>query len=207
MWRWIIRLYVSVVLFVFLLFCSGVLLIRVAHLLMEAGSPVLLQWIHTHYLFAMFLLGVLAGQVVLGSNFTGRGWFRSKDGLTYEGFKLEKIKPWTWLLVSPVFLLGVIAWFLEKSESGVLSGLSFVNFYNDVLIPNCPLASWKNPQLYPFCGEQLLCGGTWMASVGYSLAPLVRRPGSRLLRNMRKTNGIKIPAEESRQSLMKEKTE
>ncbi len=144
MWRWIIRMYVSVVLFVFLLFCSGAVLIRVAHLLLMVGSPVLLQWMHAHYLFAMFLLGVLAGLVVLGSNVTGRGWFRSKDGLTYEGFKLEKIKPWTWLLISPVFVLGVIAWFLEKSESGALSGVSIVNFYNDVLMPDCPLASWKN---------------------------------------------------------------
>jgi hypothetical protein len=171
------------------------------------GSPLLLQWIHTHYLLAMFLLGLLAGLVILGSNVTGRGWFLSKDGLTYEGFKLEKIKPWTWLLISPVFVLGVIAWFLEKSVSGIHSGLSFANFYYDVLMPNCPLASWKYPGLYPFCGEQLVFVGIWMASIGYSLAPLVRKCSSRLLRSMRGASEMTIPVEESQKSLMKEKTE
>lgn len=159
MWRWIIRIYVSFVLFFLLLGCSGVLLIRMVHLLAKAGSSVLMQWVHSHFLFTMSLLGVLAGQVVLGSNFTGRGWFRSKSGQSYEGFKLEKIKPWTWLLVSPVFLFGVIAWFLEQSGSGVFSRFSFVNFYIDVLKPNCSATSWRYYALYPFCGVQLYLRG------------------------------------------------
>jgi len=195
MWRWIIRVYVSFVIFVFLMFCSGVLLVRVAHLLVWAGSPLHLQLIHTHYLFTMLLLGVLAGQVVLGSNFTGRGWFQSKSGLIYEGFKREKIKPWTWLLVSPIFVLGVVGWVLERSESSIWSNITLVNFYNDILIPNCPLSWWKNHRLYPYCGEQLLCVGIWMASIGYSLAPLVRRHGSRLLRSMRNAHEVSTPTE------------
>jgi hypothetical protein len=206
MWRWIIRLYVSFVVFVFLLYCSGVLLIQVSRLLLWADSPLFLQWIHAHVLFTMFLIGVLAGQAVLGSNITGRGWFRSKSGLSYEGFKLEIIKPWTWLLISPVFMLGVVSWILERSESGVWSNITLVNFYHDVLKPNCSLSWWRNYQLYPFCGIQLLCVGIWMASIGYSLAPLVRRHGSRLLRSLRNVNDATIPTEESSTSLMKEKT-
>jgi hypothetical protein len=131
MWRWVIRLYVSLIVFVLLLFGAGVLVIRVAHLLMKVGSPLLSQAIHAHILFTMFLLGMVAGQVHLGSNFTGRGWFRSKSGLTYEGFRLEKLKPWTWLFVSPLILLGGVLVFgttrfgcvVRCDALGFLSGL------------------------------------------------------------------------------------
>jgi hypothetical protein len=163
---------------------SSLVMIEVVRLIATAGLPFLLRFFHAHALLMMFLSGVLAGQVVLGSNFTGRGWFRSHDGLTYEGFKLEEIKPWIWLLVSPVFALGVIAWFQEQRGPGTLSSLSFVNFYHDVLMPNCSLSWWKNYPLYPFCGVQLIFVGTWIAAIGYSLAPLVRRSGSKLLRTM-----------------------
>jgi hypothetical protein len=195
MWRWIIRVWVSIVVFWILMFSNGAILITVARLMARIGLPFLLQLFHAHVLFTMFLLGVLAGQVVVGSNFTGRGWFRSKSGLTYEGFKLEKIKSWTWLIVSPVFLLGVVSWMQERIESGVLSNLTLVSFYRDVLMPNCSLSSWKNYQLYPFCGVQLICVGIWMASIGYSLAPLVRRHGSRLLRSMRNSHDVSTSVE------------
>ena len=201
MWRWIIRLWVSVVLFVFLMFCSSVLLIRVTHLFAKIGFPLLLQETHAHVIVTMFLLGMATGQVVLGANFTGRGWFRSKSGQSYEGFKLEKIKPLTWLLVSPVFVLGIVAWLQERRESGAHSNLFFVNFYNDVLTPNCSFSWWKNYQLYPLCGVQLLSVGIWTAAVGYSCAPMVRRSFSKLLRRIQASS-----AGERQKSLMKEKT-
>jgi hypothetical protein len=195
MWRWIIRVWVSIVVFWMLLFMSSLALIEVARLMARIGLPFLMQLIHSHTLFAMFLLGILAGQVVLGSNFTGSNWFRSKSGLTYEGFKLEKIKPWTWLLISPVFVLGVVGWVLERSESVVWSNITLVNFYQDVLMPNCSLSWWKNYQLYPYCGEQLLCVGIWMASLGYSIAPVIRRHGSQLLRSMRNAHEVSASVE------------
>jgi len=178
MWRWIFRIWVSLVLFWLLMLIHGAVLINAARLMARIGLPFLTLLIHSHVLFSMFLLGVLAGQVVVGPNITGRRWFRSKSGLTYEGLKLEKIKSWTWLLVSPVFLLGIVEWVLERSESGVWSNITLVNFYDDVLMPNCYLSSWKNYQLYPFCGVQLIFVGIWMASIGYSLAPFVRKFGS-----------------------------
>jgi hypothetical protein len=187
--------WVFIVAFWILMFSNGAILITVARLMARIGLPFLLQFFHAHYLFTMFLLGVLAGQVVLGSNFTGRGWFRSKSGQTYEGFKLEKIKPWAWLLFSPVFLLGVVSWIQQRSESGVLSNLTLANFYQDVLMPNCSLSWWRNAQLYPYCGVQLLCVGVWMASIGYSFAPMVRRHGSRLLRSMRNAHEVSTSVE------------
>jgi len=207
MWRWIVRVYVSLVVFWFLMFMSSLALIEVTRLMSRMGLPFLTQLVHSHVLFTMFLLGVLAGQVVLGSNLTGRGWFRSKSGQTYEGFKLEKLKPWTWLLVSPIFLLGVVSWCLEQSESEVLSSLSFAGFYQGFLMPNCSNIPLRAYQFNIACTMQLLFVGFLMASIGYSLAPWVRRRGSRWVRSMRSANELTIPAEDGQQSLTKEKTE
>jgi len=207
MWRWIVRVWVSIVVFWISMFFNGAVLITVARLTARMGLPFLKELIQSHVLLSMFVLGVLAGQAVVGSNFTGRGWFRSKSGLTYEGFKLEIIKPWTWLLVSPVFVLGVVSWMLGRSESGVLSNVTLMSFYHDVVMPNCSLWWWKNFPLNPFCGVQLICVGVWMASIGYSIAPLVRKHGSRLLRALRGSNKVAISAGESSMSLMKEKIE
>jgi hypothetical protein len=207
MWRWIIRVWASIVVFWISMFFSSAVVVMVARLMATVGLPFLVQLLHSHTLLSMFMLGVLAGQAVVGSNFTGRGWFRSKSGLTYEGFKLESLKSWTWILVSPVFVLGVVSWMLERSESGVLSNVTLTNFYHDVLMPNCSLSWWKNYRLYPFCGVQLICVGIWMASIGYSLAPLVRRHGFRLLRSILSANEGGVPVEKRQQNLMKEKTE
>jgi hypothetical protein len=205
MWRWIIRAWVSLVLFWMLMLSSCVALIAAVRQMARLGIPFLLQQIHSHALLSMFLLGMLAGQVVLGSNFTGRGWFRSKSGLTYEGFKLENIKPWTWLMISPVLLLGVVLWAHAQSESIILSNISVGDFYHDVITPNCSLSWWKNYRLYPCCGVQLLCVGVWMASLGYSIAPKVRRQGTRLIRSLKSAPDTAFRLEAGGDSSMKKK--
>lgn len=179
MWRWIIRSYVSFMLFWVLMFGAGIALIEANHLFLLMGSSLLSRWLHAHIMWTLFLLGIMSGQVTLGSNFTGKGWFRSKDGQTYEGLKLEELKPWTWLLVSPVFVLGVIFWFMEKIESSVFSNLSFESFYHDFLMPNCSNVELRAYQFSTSCGTQLLFVGFWMASIGYSLAPMVRKRGAK----------------------------
>jgi len=205
MWRWIIRFWVSVVFFWMLLFTNCLALVTVARQMARLGIPFLSLQIHSHMLLSLFLLGMLAGLVILGSNLTGRGWFRSKSGLTYEGFKLENIKPWTWLIFSPILLVGVVSWALEQRESVFSSNISLMNFYHDVLMPNCSLSWWKNYQLYPYCGHQLLCVGVWMASLGYSIAPKVRRQGTRLLRSLKNSPETAIRLEAGGESSMKEK--
>jgi hypothetical protein len=181
MWRWIVRVYVSIVVFWFLLFFNGLVLIEMARLIAKVGIPFLSQWIHAHVVLTLLLLGAAAGQLPLGVNFTGEGWFRSKDGLTYEGFKLEELRPWTWLLTSPIFLLGVVMWFLVQSESGTLSRPSIVTFYHGFLMPSCSNMPLRAYQSNIDCTMQLLFVGIWMASIGYSLAQMVRRLGATLL--------------------------
>ena len=207
MWRWIIRVWVSLVLFWFLLFNHGLVFVVVVRLIAKAGLPFFVQWPHGHIVLTLFLLGIAAGQFPLGSKFTGEGWFRSKDGQSYEGFKLEELKPWTWLLVCPVFLLGVFGWFLEQSNLGNSANFSFANFYQGFLMPNCSNTPLKAYQFNPSCTMQFLFVGIWMASIGYSLAPMVRRRGASLLHSFRTEPEMAISTAENRENTMNEKTE
>ena len=189
MWRWIIRIWVSFVMFWFLMFMSGLVLASLVHLSLRVEFFSLRQWIRDHDLLTMFLLGVSAGLPVLGSRFTGRGWFRSKSGLTYEGFKLEEIKLWMWLLISPVFVLGLVAWMENKREMELFSITTFSSIYHELLMPNCSSGGLLRYRGDTTCSMNLLCVGTWMASIGYSLAPAIRSRGAKLLRAWRNAKG------------------
>jgi hypothetical protein len=184
MWRWILRVYVAFVVFAVFLFLEGILLVRFDHLLMHFGWAGLNCQLHEHTLSTMFLLGLVAGQAYLGSNFTGRGWFRSKSGLTYEGFRLEWLKPWTWLIWSPVFLAGILFWLAIQSERGALNQISWTAFWHGYLAPDC-----SDGGVFVIggdfqCGFHLMFLGTWIAAVGYSVAPLLRKQLGKIRRSL-----------------------
>ena len=186
MWRWIIRVYVAFVVFVLLLFGFGAGLIQIDHLLVRAGFYGLNHLLHEFTLSTMFLIGFAAGLVYVGSNFTGSGWFRSKSGLTSEGFKLEVLKPWNWLIVSPVLFAGIFFWFAIKEEGGALSSISWQSFYQGFLMPECSArrvlgvgGDWQ-------CGVHHMFLGTWIAAVGYSLAPGLRKRVLVLYRSLKR---------------------
>jgi hypothetical protein len=172
--------------FLILLFCSVALLKEVSHLLLKVGLPWLSEWLHAHVLWTAFLLGVMAGQVAVGSNLTGEGWFRSKDGKTFEGFKLEELRRWTWLLVSPLFMLGVVLWCFEQRQSSLGSSFTLANFYHDFLMPNCSDVWGRGYWLNTSCNSQFLFVASWLASIGYSIGPLVRKKGATFLRSVRR---------------------
>jgi hypothetical protein len=88
MWRWIIRVYVAFIVFVILLFVCGAGLLEINRFLIRTGFGGLNRLMHEYTLIMTFLLGLVAGMAYLGSNFTGRGWFRSKSGLTYEALDM-----------------------------------------------------------------------------------------------------------------------
>jgi hypothetical protein len=151
---------------------------------MRIGWPYLLLEIHSHLLVTMFLLGLISGSKTLGSKFTGAGWFRSRDGLSYEGFKFEEIKPWTWLLGVLIFGLGVILWRLEQVETSVLLHPSMSGFYHDFLMPDCSIVRFADYRsaIAITCTMHLLFVGIFVASVGYSLAPMLRKIGANIIR-------------------------
>lgn len=195
MWRWVTRIWVSIVVFWFLMFMSGLILGSLVHLSLRMEFYPLRQWIRNHDLLTMFLLGVSAGLPVLGSRFTGRGWFRSRSGLSYEGFKLEKIKRWMWLLISPVLPLGAVAWVETQRETGVFSSVTFLSFYHGFLMPNCSSGGLLRYRGDTTCSMNLLAVGVWMAAVGYSLSPTVRHYGAKLKRAWQRTDGEVSAAE------------
>lgn len=175
MWRWVIRIYVAFVVFVFLMFLFVVLVIELGNLFGRSLHFNVRHIAHEHPLLVMFLIGMAAGQIYLGSSFTGRGWFRSKSGLTYEGFRLEMLKPWTWVIVSPVLLAGVLFWYSAQKEAGTLPQFDWQSFYRGFLMPDCSNRRILGVSGDMACSLNLMFLGTWVASIGYSLAPVFRK--------------------------------
>jgi hypothetical protein len=175
MWRWLVRIYVAFVLFFLTMFIAIVGAVKVNRLLVLVGIAWLSRVMHAHPLVTIFLVGLIAGQVYLGSNITGRSWFRSKSGLTYEGFMLEKIKPWTWLMVLPISLCILFFVALEESHTVAMVHLSFLELVREATVPNCLAVPLKESYRFTACSTPMALSGSWLASVGYSLGPWTRR--------------------------------
>jgi hypothetical protein len=202
MWRWIIRVYVSLMVFWILLFLSVATLKEVSHLFLRVDSPWLSVWMRSHLLWTAFLAGAIAGQVPVGTDFTGEGWFRSKDGKTFEGFRLEELRQWTWLILCPLFLLGVVVWWFENGQ-GILSSPTLVGFYRNVVMADCSSTWGQSNWFNSSCNTQLLFVASWLASIGYSLAPSIRALGSQALKALRNNGEAVIPAGEDPNILKK----
>jgi hypothetical protein len=181
MWRWVIRIYVAFTVFGVLMFLSTLMLVQVDRSLVRSGYLGLSHAVHQHPLLALLLMGFAAGQLYLGSNFTGHGWFRSKTGLTYEGFKLEELKPWSWAIVSPVLLAGIFLWFGMQEEAGTFADISWASFNRSFLMPDCSNRRFFGVGGDMACSLNLMFLGTWVASIGYSLAPVCRKRAWKLL--------------------------
>jgi hypothetical protein len=105
--------------------------------------------------------------------------------LIYEGFMLEKIKPWTWLMVLPISLCILVLLALDESHTGELSHLSFLGFVSEVTVPNCSAIPLKESYRYTDCSTPMLLSGSWLASVGYSLGPVTRKMVASIARRRR----------------------
>jgi hypothetical protein len=202
MWHWIIRAYVSLMIFLVLLFVCVVVVKEVAHLLTRAGSPWLSEWFGEHTLLTALIAGVVAGQVPVDSRLTGEGWFRSKDGKSFEGFKLEVLRRWTWLLLSPLFLIGVIVWWFRQSQS-VFSSSALSGIYHELLMRNCSNLWARKYWFDNACNIQMVLIAPWMASIGYSLSPALRKRGSLILQGLRNSSKASASPGESQGNLEK----
>jgi hypothetical protein len=202
MWRWIIRAYVSLMVFLVLLFVSVVVFKEVAHLLTWAGYSRLPDWFGEHTLLTALLAGVMAGQVPVDSRLTGEGWFRSKDGKSFEGFKLEVLRRWTWLLLSPLFLIGITVWWFQQDQSA-FSSSAVSGIYHELLARNCSNVWARKYWFDNSCNIQMVLIAPWMASIGYSLAPTLRRCGSLILHGSRNSGEAGASPEEGQGNLVK----
>jgi hypothetical protein len=155
--------------FVVLSFVSLVALKEVVRVLKWAGLSQVSLWFGAHVLSAAFLIGIVAGQFPVDSRLTGEKWFRSKDGTTYEGFKLDQLRRWTWMLILPLFVLGAVLWCLGQDPSG----FSFSAFYHGFLMPNCSEVWARKEWFNDSCNIHLIFVVPWIASIGYSLGPAI----------------------------------
>lgn len=202
MWRWTSRVYVSFMLFWVLVFGTVVSLRVLAHLLTQASFPGASVWFASHVFLTALLAGWLAGQVPVDSRLTGEGWFRSKDGKTFEGLKLVQLRPWTWLMVTPIVILGITALFLKESRS-VFSSTTLSSFLGDLISKNCSSVWAQKNWFDTSCNVQLVLLAPWVASIGYSIAPWVQKHGPQVLWALRSSRGADNAQEESRSNLKK----
>jgi hypothetical protein len=202
MWRWTIRVYVSLVFFWVLLFCAVISLKELAYLLTKASFPWVSDWFGAHTLLTALLAGLIAGQVPVDSRLTGEGWFRAKDGKSFEGFKLDALRPWTWLIVTPVVVAGITALFLEESWS-VFSFPTLIGLYDDLVVRNCSDVWAKKNWFDNSCNVQLVLLSPWVASIGYSIAPAIRKRGSQVFAEFRNSHEVSGVQEVSGENLKK----
>jgi hypothetical protein len=202
MLRWIVRLYVSFVLFVVFVFCDVAALKEMAHLLAKAGLPAVSGWFSAHDFLAALFAGLFAGLVPVDSRLTGEGWFRSKHGRGFEGFRLDQLRPWTWLMVTPLVIFGVTALFLEETQSA-LSITTLSSFIGNLIARNCSDVWTQKNWFDTSCNVQLVLVAPWIASVGYSIAPIIRKRGSQVLLAIRNSGEITEVQQKSEKKLKK----
>jgi hypothetical protein len=192
MWRWILRAYVSFMLFWVLLFCAMLVLKELCRLLAYTFLPGILEWVGTHVFPAALLVGIVAGQAPVNSRFTGEKWFRSKDGNGFEDLKLETLRPWTWLMLTPIAVLGLTLMFLEQRQS-VFSDLTFGHFLSELFLRSCADIWARKYWFDESCNVQSVLIVPWIASIGYSIAPAVQRfalLGFSVFRNSREESDV-----------------
>jgi hypothetical protein len=71
-------------------------------------------------------------------------------------------------------------------------------FYHDFLAPDCSNASFANykSDIVMTCTMHLLFVGVFVASVGYSVAPMLRKLGGSIIQKTRSDQGKKNRAEQ-----------
>ena len=206
MLRWAIRVYVSFVLFVVFVFGAVVGLKELVRLLAYASFPWVGEWFSTHTLLTASIAGLLAGQVPVDSRLTGEGWFRTKEGNNFEGLKLDALRPWTWLIVTPISVLAVAALYFEESQS-VYSSLTLSGLYSELVARNCSYVQANKYWFDNFCNVQLVILAPWVASIGYSIAPAIRKRGFKALALFRNSNERIGSQQEHRENFKKADSE
>jgi len=189
MQRLILRSILNLALFILTLSLASRLMAGISYLLLQAGSPVLRDWIQSHFAWRALVLGILAGISPASLCFRGFLWFAPDDNPDaprisrfFFGLNVDAVQQWTVLFFSPLLIKICLGWVRQRSQgSSVLipgnhySIASFVEYWNDEL-SYADIRSHLSSAGWGWMSEVLRI---WIlaASAGYSLAPSLRRLG------------------------------
>jgi hypothetical protein len=188
MWRLILRIVLSFVIYNITVSIIGNVANGVALLLAKGGSPNLWNILHQHPSGKWIAVGFLAGLIPLQFLFSVLGFFRSNLPEYLSGLGLEKMKRWIVVLASPVAIAAlaqwVSDWFTMRSKSvTVLSGnrsLHLSRMFEGFFSTSCRnvsdirLGLWTDNFTYQ-CMVHVTQLTIFLAAAAYSLAPWVRQ--------------------------------
>jgi hypothetical protein len=186
MQRWFLRTLLSLILFTVTVMIAGRFVSGAAYLLLRAGSPMLHDWLQTHFAWRAFVVGVTAGifpATLLPAIF---GWFAPKDNsLASEitpflaNLDLERFKRWVWIFFSPLFTLGFVRWTSQLPSASVFEThtrytlASLIDYFTTST--DCVNSLWTYRNYDFACLSHVYYLWLVMASIGYSLAPTIRK--------------------------------
>jgi MFS family permease len=189
MQRLIPRSILALVLYFITISLAGKLFVGLAYLLLRAGSPLIWDWMQSHYGWRALIVGILAGIAPASLLLTVFLLFAQSEnpvGKRINRFlaelDLDSVQPWIWLFFSPLLILIMQGWIRSQGlgssvfdSSSQYSISSFVEYWNSEL-------KYMDPQSHLYAADW-----SWMSQVfriwllatstGYSLAPLLRKVG------------------------------
>jgi hypothetical protein len=186
--RWISRFLLCIFFYSVSIYVVGRLADVLAYLLAKSGSTDLWQMLHEHIFARALLVGLLAGLVPLQIWIAAAGIFNRKFAVMLKRINPDRLKPWVFVFFSPLMILALISWAinwfdLHSRHSSVLQTTSpypMSEFFHGFLSTNCSSAADWRVDLwgarYAFsCMIHVQLISTWVITIGYSLAPLVRK--------------------------------
>ena len=190
-----------------------------AHLLAKIGSPELWQALQVHLFARALAVGLLSGLVPLQTWVAATGILNPRDVRVIRRLNPDRLKPWTFVFLSPVVLLALggwtIQWFENSSQyESVLRTTSpyhLSELFKGFLSTNCSSSggsavSWGDSYAFR-CMVHAQLIAIWLIAVGYSLAPIFRKRVLPLFSKEGPVSRNEPQNENIEESTMTEKTE
>ncbi|MGA3345203.1 MAG: hypothetical protein ABSC76_10080 [Terracidiphilus sp.] len=185
--RWIPRFLLCIFFYCISIFVVGRLVNVLAYLLTKGGSPELWQLLHQHFFVRSFIVGLLAGIVPFRTWIAATGIINPKHARLLKRLNPDRLKPWVFAYLSPVFVIALLRWIMQWYEnssqySSVLqttSSYRISELFNGFFSTDCSGAGesaffWRDGYGLS-CMVHVQSIAIWLIAIGYSLAPAVRK--------------------------------
>ena len=187
MWRLILRIVLTFVIYNITVSIVSNLANGAALLLAKSGSPDFWMILHQYPMGKWIALGFLAGLIPLQFLFSVSGFLRSHLPECFNGLALEKMKRWMVVLASPVAIIALVQWIsdwlgMRSKSATVLTGnppMHLSKMFEGFFSSNCRAVSdirhslWTDDFSHQ-CMIHVLELTIFFTAAAYSVAPWVR---------------------------------
>jgi hypothetical protein len=192
----------------------------VGYVLVLCGSPELWKDLHEHPFGRSLVVGLLAGFIPLQTLLSASGFINVRYTQILKRLNPDGLKSWIFVFFSPVIILCLLSWMIDwfalrSRHSSVLQTTSpypMSEFFDGFLSTNCSNFTdlrgdmWGERWKFS-CLIHVQLISIWMLTIGYSLAPFVRKRILPLLRGEHPMPTDESPTEILQESTMTETTD